>query len=243
MGCAVSRPVPATRSSHAEWLRLVAFAAVLLACVLVPFALWGDALDRAAPQWLKIDDSHLVIAAFGIALLVLDVVLPIPSSIIAMALCWTLGPVWGGVVVALGMFAAFATGYGLGRLLPEARLRARIGPTLWDRVQTHARQHALWWIVLARPLPLLSEISALLAGVWRLPVVPAFARAASASCVVGALYAASAWLGRGEPHPGATALALLALPASTWLLHRVVVRRLLSNKSMDTALRNDQETL
>jgi uncharacterized membrane protein YdjX (TVP38/TMEM64 family) len=243
MADAVSRPRPVLLRVDAPWLRLTAFVFALLVCVLLPFALWGEAMDRAAPQWLRADDGRFAIAALGIALLVLDVVLPIPSSVVAMALCWTLGPLLGGMAVALGMFAAFATGYGLGRLLPEARLRAWIGPTLWDRVQTHARQHAMWWIVLARPLPLLSEISALLAGVWRLPVLPAFARAAAASCVVGALYAASAWLGRSEPHPGATALALLALPASTWLLHRLVVRRLLSNQPKGTALRSDQETL
>jgi uncharacterized membrane protein YdjX (TVP38/TMEM64 family) len=149
----VSRLVPATRSDRAEWLRLGAFAAVLLACVLVPFALWGDALDRAAPQWLDAQDARLWIAAFGIALLVADVLLPVPSSVVAMGLCWSLGPVWGGLSVVIGGLLAFATGYGIGRLVPEARLRRWVGPLLWDRAREQARERALWWIVFARPLP------------------------------------------------------------------------------------------
>ena len=86
----------------------------------------------------------------------------------------------------------------------------------------------MWWIVAARPLPLLAELSAVLAGVWRVPMLPALAHAAAASCVVGAMYAASAWLGRGQPALGLTLLALLALPVLTWVLHRIALRQLLA---------------
>ncbi len=237
----MSRPVPATWSGRAEWLRLTAFAAVLLACVLVPFALWGDALDRAAPQWLDAQDARLWIAAFGIALLMADVLLPVPSSVVAMGLCWSLGPVWGGACVAAGAWLSFVVGYGLGRLVPESRLRQWVGPALWDRLRDCASDRALWWIAVARPLPVLAELSALLAGVWRVSPLRAFAHAAAAACVLGALYGASVWLGRNGPHIAATALALLALPAATWWLHRIVVRRLLSPTRPETPLSTDQE--
>ncbi len=217
----MSGPVHATRSGHAEWLRLVAFAAVLLACVLVPFALWGDALDRAAPQWLDAQDARLWIAAFGIALLMADVLLPVPSSVVAMGLCWSLGPVWGGSAVAIGGLMAFATGYGIGRLVPEDRLRRWVGPMVWDR----AREQA--WIVFARPLPVLAEMSALLAGVWRLPPGAAFASAASSSCMVGALYAAFAWLGWQAPGIVPALIAMSALPTMMWIAHRYALRGLL----------------
>lgn len=223
----MSRLVPATRSGRAEWLRLGAFAAVLLACVLVPFALWGDVFDRAAPQWLDAQDARLWIAAFGIALLMADVLLPVPSSVVAMGLCWSLGPVWGGLSVAIGGLLAFATGYGIGRLVPEARLRRWVGPVLWDRAREHARDRALWWIVFARPLPVLAEISALLAGVWRLPPGAAFASAAAASCMVGALYAACAWLGWQAPGIAPMLIAMSTLPTVMWVVHRCVLRGLL----------------
>lgn len=221
---------PGATFGRAQWLRMMIFAVVLLAGVLVPFALWGDAFDRAAPQWLEAaretNDARLWIAGIGIALLVADVLLPVPSSVVAVALCWSLGPLWGGVSVAIGGLLAFATGYGMGRLMPEDRLRRWIGIALWDRVREQARDRALWWIVVARPLPVLAELSALLAGVWRLPPVAAFAHAAAASAVMGALYAVSTWWGAQAPTPFATLCAMTALPAAMWWGHRVWLRRI-----------------
>lgn len=209
------------------WLRLSLFGAVLLGVVLVPFALWGGWLDAAAPQWLHVPNARVVLAVIGIALLVADVLLPIPSSVVAMGLCLSLGPVWGASAVAAGCLLAFAAGYGLGRLLPEARLRAWIGPALWDRAREHARGNALWWIAAARPLPVFAEISSLMAGVFRLPPLLALVPAAAASAAVGALYGASVWLGQREPGLAGLLVAMLALPTLLWCVHRVIVRRVL----------------
>jgi membrane protein YqaA with SNARE-associated domain len=208
-----------------QWMRAGAFGLLLMAFVLLPFVLWSDTFDRATPQWLQAQNGLGWLAMAGIALLVADVVLPIPSSIVSAALCWQLGPIWGGISVAIGCLLAFVVGYGIGRMVPETRLRSWIGPSLWDSAQHHARQRAMWWIVVARPLPLLAEVSALLAGVWRIPLLPAMANAAAASCVIGALYGLSAWMGRDQPSTGPMLLALLALPSLTWVMHRWVIRR------------------
>ena len=215
-----------TLRPSASWWRFAALAFALLVGVLLPFALWGDALETAAPGWLQAQDGRTWLATIGIALLVVDVLLPVPSSVVAVALCWGLGPVAGGAAVAIGGFLAFVAGYGLGRLLPEARLRRWIGPALWDRVRGGADRSTGWWIVLARPLPVLAELSAVMAGVWRLPMRRAFAQAALASIAMGALYGGSAWLGARAPGALATLLALLVLPAAFWCAHRLWLRRL-----------------
>ncbi|MGE0331153.1 MAG: TVP38/TMEM64 family protein [Ramlibacter sp.] len=217
---------PSLPARATAWLRMGGALLALMLFILVPFALWGDTLAQAAPAWLQAPDSLAWLALLGIALLVADVVLPIPSSVVGMALCWTLGPLWGGASMALGLTLSFALGYALGRLLPEYRLRQWVGAPLWDRVRTSAGRRATWWIVAARPLPLLAEMSALLAGVWRVPPARALLMAALSSCGVAALYAASAWLGRNAPGLGLTLAATLALPALTWGVHRLVVRRI-----------------
>lgn len=231
----------AAMSTTASAWRLFAMAVALTACVLVPFALWGDDLERAAPLWLQSRDGLAGFAIVGVALLVVDVLLPIPSSVVAVALCWALGPVAGGAAVALGGFLSFATGYGLGRVLPEPTLRRWIGADLWDRVRDRARARAEWWIVLARPLPVLAEVSAVLAGVWRLPLWRALAHAALASLALGALYGGCAWLGARAPGAAATFAVLLALPAASWWLHRVALRRVSSPASSGASLSADQE--
>jgi uncharacterized membrane protein YdjX (TVP38/TMEM64 family) len=208
-----------------EWGRLSAFFVALGILILVPFALWGSQLDRAAPAWLGSFDAQPWMVLLGISLLVADVVAPVPSSLVCMALCWSLGPLWGGVTVALGTSLAFATGYGLGRMVPEPRLRAWVGAELWDRARARARRHSLWWIAASRPLPVLAEVTALLAGTWRVPAATAFAHAALASTAMGAIYGATASLGRAQPNALLALAVLLALPAASWLLHRVALRR------------------
>jgi membrane protein YqaA with SNARE-associated domain len=233
------KPTHISAPPHVQWMRMGVFGLLLLAFVLLPFVLWSDAFDHATPRWLQAQTSAGWLAMAGIALLVADVVLPIPSSIVSAALCWQLGPFWGGISVAVGCLLAFVFGYGIGRTVPESRLRSWIGPSLWDSAQRHARQRAMWWIVVARPLPLLAEVSALLAGLWRIPLLPAIANATAASCVMGALYGLSAWLGRDQPAVGIMLLALLALPSLTWALHRMVLRRWLSVPA-STAVANDK---
>lgn len=229
----MTHPLWVLDPNRLRWLRAASLVGALLLLVLLPFALFGEAMDRAAPQWLQAGDGRWWLAVVGIGLLAADVLLPIPSSLVNVALCLGLGPIWGGIAVALGCLLAFTVGYGIGWLVPEARLRAWIGPELWDRSQSGARRHALWWILGARPLPVLAEISALLAGVMRLDPLRAFACATLASVIVGLLYGASAWLGAGEPHLGLTLLALLTLPAVLWIVHRLMLKRLLSAQAAD----------
>lgn len=227
--------------AQARWRLGVVLCALVLVLSL-PFVFWGAHFDRAAPGWLEAMTSDAAFAAFGIALLVVDVLLPIPSSLVAMALCWRLGPLWGGACVAIGLSLAFVVGYGLGRLMPEARLRRWIGPALWDRTRDRADRRALWWISLMRPLPLLAETSSVLAGTWRLPFASAFGCAAAASTATAALYAASASLGRGTPGLLAALLSTLALPGVLWLLHRRVVGRLLGRDAASVRVKSIHAT-
>ena len=216
----------ATRAiDKSTWTRVALLVLGLLACVLVPFALWGDALERAAPLWLHSGNSVTWLALLGISLLLADVVLPIPSSLVAVALCWTLGPVLGGISVAVGGFLSFVAGYWIGRIVPEARLRQWLGAALWDRMRMRAQAADCWWIALSRPLPVLAELSAVLAGVWRLPPWRTALQAGAASLVLGALYGGSAWLGAQAPSVLSSLAILLLLPASFWCLHRWLLQR------------------
>ncbi len=208
------------------WLKLSFFLTALSALVLIPFVLWGDQLESASPLWMHDQSKDLWLAALGIVLLVVDVLLPIPSSIVGMALCWTLGPLWGGMSLAIGLWLSYIAGYLLGRLLPQEILRQWIGETLWDKVKVQARGSALWWIVLARPLPMLAEMSAILSGVWRIPPTQALSLSALSSAIVAALYAVSAWMGQQSPETFVILFCLSAMPSLAWVLHHVWIRRI-----------------
>ncbi|MFZ6657655.1 VTT domain-containing protein [Undibacterium sp. TJN19] len=218
--------------SWRAWSRLGTLSLLVLLAILIPFGLWGDALDKLTPQMLANTNGKIWIALLGIALLIADVLLPIPSSLVGMAVCWSLGPFWGGISLATGLALAFAFGYLLGRMMPEARLRQWVGAALWDSVRNNAQQQALWWIVIARPLPVLAEMSAILAGVWRVRPLPAFSMALLSSIIVAALYAGSVWLGGEEPGIGTIILCTMLVPTFAWVTHRLLLRKTLWNKRL-----------
>lgn len=206
--------------ASAPAIRLTVLLSLLTLSILMPFAIWGERVDMAVPDWFAIPRDPLIIAVVGVLLLVADVVLPIPSSVVAIGLCISLGPWAGGLAIFVGSTLSFAAGYVLGRVVPEARLRRWTGEASWDRWRMQARQHARWWIVIARPLPMLAEMTAVLAGVWRIPALQATVLAALASAAMAVLYAASVAWGLGEPGVLPLLGVVLVLPSLLWLVQR-----------------------
>jgi len=109
-------------------------------------------------------------APLGVALLVADVVLPVPSSLVMIAHGALFGVALGTALSFVGTLGAALVGFGLGR---------RGGPLLERLVpaEERARANALlerWGdmaVVVTRPVPILAETVAILAGAsamsWR----------------------------------------------------------------------------
>ncbi|MET0389943.1 MAG: hypothetical protein ABW321_28480 [Polyangiales bacterium] len=148
---------------------------VLLAAALIPiipFALIGE---LPGERWLLPSQGHAVqLGALGALLLALDVLLPIPSSILGALLGARLGFTAGFAWTWLGLCTGLVTGYGLGRLVP-----ARYASELPEAP-------SLTLCFVSRPVPVLAEAVAIAAGVERLP----FARFLVAGALGNAVYAA-----------------------------------------------------
>ena len=140
------------RRGVAAWSRMSAVLLVLFAFVIIPFAIWGDRMDALAPELVQRQDTRWAVALIGIGLLVADVLLPIPSSVISISLCLLLGPWLGGFAVFSGMVGAFAVGFLVGRLLPVAQLRAWVGEQAWDALASRRLHASLLWIGASRPV-------------------------------------------------------------------------------------------
>ena len=222
-------PAP-VRSSQA-WQRLVLVFAALVAFAVLPFLFLGTRLEQLVPNWLESTTAPLVIAALGITLLALDVLLPLPASLISVGLCWSLGPWSGALCVFIGNCAAFALGYALGAVMPRARLRVLVGAAAWDTVAQRLEYRAALWIGLSRPLPVLAELSAISAGLWRVPMSVAVPAALLSSAGVAAGYGVAVQIGQRQDGPGFALLASLALPfiyylaSSAWRARRSVSAR------------------
>jgi uncharacterized membrane protein YdjX (TVP38/TMEM64 family) len=201
--------------------RLTLVLAALVAAILLPFLIWGDSLERAAPEWLTGANSGLGVAAVGIGLLMADLVLPVPSSVVSIMLCLLLGPLSGALAVATGMLAGFLLGYLIGRLLPTATLRRWVGPALWDALGRRAAASGAFWIMASRPVPVLAEATAVVAGSLGVPLRVALPAALLSSLAVAACYAAATAAGLSAGGVWLAFLASLLLAALLWWASRV----------------------
>lgn len=206
--------------------RLWVMVTMLMVTVLVPFALWGDSVDRLVQAQLS-DASHLgLIAATGFVLLALDVLLPIPSSVLSMMLCLVLGPYFGAMVVLAGMVGAFLLGYLLGMVLPDRRLRRWMGEAAWTSFAGGINSQSLFWLAATRPIPVLAEVSSVMAGVARVPLIRALTHVIVSSALVSAAYAYAAIAGLAAARSSLSLLVLISavLPCASWSAYRLMVR-------------------
>lgn len=186
--------------------RLILVIVLALLVPIIPFVIIGE---LPGDRWLSAnDDNALIFGLTGAALLVSDVLLPIPSSIVGTLLGARLGFMTGFAWAFAGLMLGSSVGYASGRwLLAPLHANAPSSPTL-----------ALLFV--SRPVPIFAEALAVAAGATRI----GFARSMLA-CAAGNLVYAAALSASGAtfiPAGWATpALALaLGIPAGGWWLWR-----------------------
>lgn len=197
--------------------RWAAVAAALVAAVLIPFALFADDMEAVA-AWVMANGSGWAGAALLGGLLAGDILLPVPSSVVSTACGVLLGFAGGTLVSAAGLTVGCLLGYALGRGLGGERLARLVTPDGAERVSALVARHGAWALVLLRGVPVLAEVSVVVAGMTRLPFDRFLAATALSNLGLSAAYAAAgAWAWEG----GAAALlpfaAAIGLPAAARL--------------------------
>jgi len=185
------RPVPLGGAGgyNLPMARWLAVALVLLAAILVPFFIFEERFNALADTLLKRDVPAWHAASVVAGLLASDVLLPIPSSVVATAAGITLGFWRGTAAIWIGMTAACVLGYAFGARTTRAAERF-VGASamarahgLWDRFGDYA-------IVFCRPVPVLAEATVVFAGVARRPFGHFISMSAWANLGVALGYAA-----------------------------------------------------
>ena len=97
-------------------MRWLTFFFVLGALILVPFLLLGELLEAHLSADMATAGSNLAIALIAIWALLIDVFLPIPSSIIGAVAGAKLGLLVGAMVTWLGLTLGCLVGYATGQL-------------------------------------------------------------------------------------------------------------------------------
>jgi uncharacterized membrane protein YdjX (TVP38/TMEM64 family) len=133
-------------------------------------------------------DDALGVAALGCTLLVGDVLVPVPSSVVMLALGAELGPLAATVVATAGLSLAGVCGYGIGHLARPWAERTVPRPA-WAQADRWLARWGAAAIVASRPVPVLAETVTILAGASRLPFREVALAVVTGSAFVAAVYA------------------------------------------------------
>ncbi len=191
--------------------------ALFLAAFAVVVALRVPLLDDPQP-WLAA--GGVPAALLGVGLLVADVVLPVPSSLVMVANGALFGAVVGTALSTLGGLGATAAGYALGRW-GGARVLDRLCPAAErERAARFVRRWGVLAVVASRPVPLLAETVAVVAGAERLGPGRTAAGALAGVLPAAVLYATAGAAGVAGPAGILAFAAALAIAVLTWLVGR-----------------------
>ncbi len=208
------------------------FALALL--FLIPFFIWGDLFEarfsgKAAVEWLQQYGSWAWAA--GIALLVGDLLLPIPGTAVMSALGFLYGPVAGGLLSAAGSILAGFVGYVLCRWLGRSAALYLLTPDDLQEGERLFRQSGGWIVAVSRWLPLLPEVIACMAGLSRMPFLYFVIALACGSIPLGFTFAFIGYA--GVEYPFLAIVFSAAIPPVLWYVARSFLRDAQSSESTE----------
>jgi len=200
-------------------MRLLLVFLGLAAMVLITFFIWGDTLMLSFNQegtiaWLNQYGPWAGFAA--ILLLMADLILPLPATLIMSALGFIYGPILGGIISVMGSFMAGSAGYWICRSLGEKAAIRILGVKDYERGKKLSGKVGGWVVVLSRWLPVFPEVVACMAGLTRMKAGYFHLALLCGSLPMGFTYA---FVGAaGLEHPGWAIALSFGLPPFIWFI-------------------------
>ena len=206
-------------------MRLVFLMIALAVFFLVGWGLFGQGLEeiwnveRLAAHF---ENAKAWAWLLGIVLLMADLLLPIPGTVVMSALGAVYGFWIGGLLSAIGSMLAGMLGYGVGRFFKESFARRWLGEKDFDKGKSLFERGGAWVVAMSRALPILPEVLACMAGLLRMPFGKFVIALACGSVPMGFLFAWIGVMGRNQPAWG---LAFsLGVPAVLWSVAALMKR-------------------
>jgi len=205
-------------------------AGVVFAAFLVLFLLserGGVALLADPSPWLR--GGGVPAALLGISFLIADAVLPVPSSLVMIAHGAVFGVALGTLLSLLGSLGAMLVGFAMG--CRGGKLVARfVSPREQATADRLLERYGAVAIVVTRPVPLLAETVAVLAGASSLGWKTAMLAAVLGSLPAAAIYALTGAAVAGFGSGALVFVAVVALAGGTWLVSRAIEDRIVRDR-------------
>jgi uncharacterized membrane protein YdjX (TVP38/TMEM64 family) len=180
-------------------LLVAAIAGVVIASKLLVEDVLGIALEPAVARWLS--DAGPGSAAVIVGLLVADVFLPVPSSVVMVLSGAAFGVLGGAALALVGSIAGEWLGFELVRRYGRTVSSRIVGENELAWVTHFFKRHGIVAVIVTRPLPVVMETMSLVAGlsgmtrgafltaslIGTAPIVLVYAYAGAVSRQVGSL--------------------------------------------------------
>lgn len=202
---------------HDSPVRVLWFFIAFAVLTLLTWGLWGGGFDSkfgfdGTVAWMQ--SQPLWGGLGGVGLLIADILMPVPGTVVMSALGYVYGPLLGGLFATAGTLGAGLAGYGLGRILNEKTARRFLGDADFEKGRALFTRGGGWMVALSRSLPILPEAVAVTAGLVRMP----FGRfCVSLVCGCVPLGFTFAWIGSsGHDAPGLAISLSVVVPSLLW---------------------------
>ncbi len=211
--------------STQRWLRWLTLLVVTLALIIGPWLIWGARIESAIAAWLSGDSLPAGALYWVVLLLAVDILLPIPSSFVAVAAGAFLGTWQGTWASSFGLTVGCALGYYLGARGGRPWAQRVVGREDWERAERLARTYGDAIVLGLRAVPVMAEASVLFAGAAQLSFWRFLGSCVIANTAVCFVYAAagsfSAETGRLESAVMVGGLVpLVGIVAARWVARR-----------------------
>jgi uncharacterized membrane protein YdjX (TVP38/TMEM64 family) len=198
-------------------MRLIGLMLVLCVFSLLGWWMFGQGLEEAWDVELlagRFEEAKGWAWLVGIGLLLADLLLPIPGTIVMSALGAVYGFWLGGLLASTGSMLAGMIGYGVGKFFKEPFAKRWLGEKDFEKGRAMFSNNGAWVVAVSRALPILPEVLACMAGLLRMPFRKFTIALACGSVPMGFLFAWIGVLGRDYPSWG-LGFSLL-VPAALW---------------------------
>ena len=181
--------------------------------------------DLLAIPWVESVERLLADPGPGTAvaivgLLTIDLLLPVPSSLVMVLSGTVFGVAAGGILALVGSLAGNLLGFELTRRFGRNAARRLVGDVQLDQMRVVFERHGALAILLSRPLPVMMETLSLVAGLSEMRRRTFLWASLAGTIPVALLYAlAGAWsMQTGNLLPGL--VILISVAAGGWRLLR-----------------------
>ena len=198
------------------WMIVVGVLTMLLVVFLI--VEWAAVPLLVDPRpWM--DTISVVAAMVGVGLLIVDAVVPVPSSVVMVAMGATFGFVGGTALSVGGSVGGFAVGYFIGRR-SQGAFESSLDGSESLRAAALVRRWGILAVVVSRPLPLVAETVAFTTGAFGMRPVAAFAGAVLGIVGPAAAFCYAGWRGASTAD-GAVVFVIVAVAAALcWAVGR-----------------------